>query len=96
MYDGELGRGRVGVEVIKPWVYINLTNSMLFFCHFFPDLTDVYFYPVLQYTNLYIASVERYRLNYYDAQRFCELHGATLATHAQLLQAWNNGFEHCA
>ncbi|XP_073254540.1 uncharacterized protein [Porites lutea] len=60
------------------------------------DLTDVYFNPVPQYTNLYIASVERYRLNYYDAQRFCELHRATLATQAQLLQAWNNGFEHCA
>ena len=56
----------------------------------------MYFNPVPQYTNLYIASVERYRLNYYDAQRFCELHGATLATQAQLLQAWNNGLEHCA
>ena len=86
----------MGVEVIKPWVYINSTNSMLFFVIFFSDLTDVYFYPVPQYTNLYIASVERYRLNYYDAQRFCELHGATLATRAQLQQAWNNGFEHCA
>lgn len=70
MYDGELGRSRVGVEVIKPWIYINSTNSMLFFVIFFPDLTDVYFYPAPQYTNLYIASVERYRLNYYDAQRF--------------------------
>lgn len=34
MYDGELGLGPVGVEVIKPWIYINLTNSMLFFVIF--------------------------------------------------------------
>ena len=42
------------------------------------------------------ASVGRYNLNFYDAQRVCEIHGATLATYDQLYDAWSTGLEHCA
>ncbi|KAL9973606.1 hypothetical protein ACROYT_G020083 [Oculina patagonica] len=41
------------------------------------------------------AKVGRYNLNYYDAQRFCEIHGATLATYNQLYAAWEAGLEKC-
>ena len=41
------------------------------------------------------AEVGRYNLNYYDAQRVCEIHGATLATFDQLHYAWSAGLERC-
>ena len=36
-----------------------------------------------------------YLLTYYDAQRVCELLGATLATYSQLSLAWEAGLEWC-
>ena len=42
------------------------------------------------------ASVGRYNLNYYDAQRVCEIRGAALATYNQLHDAWSAGLEFCA
>ena len=42
------------------------------------------------------ASVGRYKLNFYDAQRVCEIRGATLATYDQLYDAWSAGLERCA
>ena len=42
------------------------------------------------------ASVGRYKLNFYDAQRVCEIRGATLATYDQLRDAWRAGLERCA
>ena len=41
------------------------------------------------------ASVGRYNLNFYDAQRVCEIHGATLATYDQLYDAWSAGLQNC-
>ena len=41
------------------------------------------------------AAVGSYNLNYYDAQRLCEIHGATLATYNQLYKAWQAGLETC-
>ncbi|CAH3145926.1 unnamed protein product, partial [Porites evermanni] len=41
------------------------------------------------------GAVTRYNLNYYDARRFCELLGATIATYHQLYVAWEAGLEHC-
>lgn len=41
------------------------------------------------------ASVGRYKLNFYDAQRVCEIRGATLATYDQLYAAWSAGLDHC-
>jgi len=46
--------------------------------------------------DVFQASVGRYNLNYYDAQRVCEIHGATLATYDQLHYAWSAGLEKCA
>jgi len=45
---------------------------------------------------LFHVKVGRYKLNYYDAKRVCEIHGATLATYNQLHAAWSAGLEHCA
>ncbi|KAJ7371435.1 Hyaluronan and proteoglycan link protein 2, partial [Desmophyllum pertusum] len=42
------------------------------------------------------AKVGKYNLNYYDAQRLCEIHGATLATYNQLYKAWQAGLQNCA
>jgi len=42
------------------------------------------------------ANVGSYKLNYYDAKRVCEIHGATLATYNQLHAAWSAGLEYCA
>jgi len=46
--------------------------------------------------DVFQASVGRYNLNYHDAQRVCEIHGATLATYDQLYYAWSAGLEKCA
>ena len=43
-----------------------------------------------------VRAVARYRLNFYDAERVCELLGASLATYGQLYAAWAAGLEHCA
>ena len=63
------------------------------------------FYSILDTNNLEIlASVKgifmakaagRYKLNYYDAQRLCEMLGATLATYDQLYAAWETGYQMC-
>ena len=42
------------------------------------------------------ASVGSYNLNYNDAQRVFEIHGATLATYNQPYAAWSAGLERCA
>ena len=41
------------------------------------------------------AKVGRYKLNFYDAQRLCEILGATLATYNQLYTAWAAGYQAC-
>ena len=38
---------------------------------------------------------KRYQLNYYEAQRLCEINRATLATYDQLFAAWEVGLELC-
>lgn len=38
---------------------------------------------------------KRYQLNYYEAQRLCEINRATLATYDQLFAAWKVGLELC-
>ena len=38
---------------------------------------------------------KKYQLNYYEAQRLCEINRATLATYDQLLAAWEVGLELC-
>lgn len=42
------------------------------------------------------AKVGKYALNFYDAQRICEINGATLATYNQLYAAWEDGLGLCA
>ena len=42
------------------------------------------------------AHVDRYTLNFYDAQRICEINGAKLATYNQLYAAWDDGLQHCS
>ena len=37
----------------------------------------------------------RYDLNYYEAERLCQLSGATLASYAQLRAAWHANFGYC-
>lgn len=44
---------------------------------------------------IHYGRVGRYNLDYYDAKRFCNLFGTTLATYSQLYAAWQAGFEHC-
>ncbi|XP_078370686.1 uncharacterized protein LOC144654413 isoform X2 [Oculina patagonica] len=39
---------------------------------------------------------KRYDLNYYDAQRLCEIFQATLATYNQLYAAWDAGLQQCS
>lgn len=41
------------------------------------------------------ADVGTYTLNFFDAQRICEINGATLATYNQLFAAWEDGLERC-
>ena len=36
-----------------------------------------------------------YKLNFYEAERLCELLGATLASYDQLDQAYKAGYEKC-
>jgi len=41
------------------------------------------------------AKVGTYTLNFFDAQRVCEINGATLATYNQLYAAWQDGLQRC-
>ena len=59
----------------------------------FTDLSGVVFSQA--YTNVHHSEVGRCGLTYYDADRFCDLHGATLATYSQLCAAWEDGLELC-
>jgi len=43
-----------------------------------------------------VRAVAAYRLNFYDAERVCELLGASLATYSQLYAAWEAGLQQCA
>jgi len=45
---------------------------------------------------VFYAQVGRYALNFYDAQRICEINGAKLATYNQLYKAWEDGLHRCA
>lgn len=40
-------------------------------------------------------AVGRYQLNYFEAERLCQIHQATLASLDQLTQAWQAGLELC-
>ena len=40
-------------------------------------------------------AVGRYQLNYFEAERLCQIHQATLASLDQLTQAWQSGLELC-
>ncbi|KAJ7371439.1 Hyaluronan and proteoglycan link protein 3 [Desmophyllum pertusum] len=42
------------------------------------------------------AAIGRYRLNFNDARRLCEILGATQATYNQLKAAWEAGLQRCA
>lgn len=42
------------------------------------------------------AQVGTYALNFYDAQRICEINGAKLATYNQLYEAWEDGLQRCS
>ena len=46
---------------------------------------------------VFLAAVtsKNYQLNYYEAQRLCEINRATLATYDQLFAAWKVGLELC-
>ena len=41
------------------------------------------------------ANIGRYKLTFYEAQRLCEIVGATLASYDQLYKAWEAGMEWC-
>ncbi|KAL9973607.1 hypothetical protein ACROYT_G020085 [Oculina patagonica] len=45
---------------------------------------------------VFLANFGRYNLTYYDAQRICEINGATLATYNQLYAAWEAGHQQCS
>jgi len=42
------------------------------------------------------AAVGRYALNFFDAQRVCEINAAALATYNQLYAAWEEGLQRCS
>jgi len=44
---------------------------------------------------VFFSSVGRYQLNYFEAERLCGIHGATLASVEQLTAAWEEGLEQC-
>ena len=46
-------------------------------------------------TRVFHANVGRYQLNFYEAERLCEILGGRLATYDQLHRAWENGYERC-
>ena len=44
---------------------------------------------------MFWAAVGVYKLNFFEAQRLCEILGATLATYDQLYKAWEAGMQQC-
>ncbi|XP_078370347.1 uncharacterized protein LOC144654122 [Oculina patagonica] len=67
---------------------------------FIDDVCNVDFSNVILTTpvqGVFQAQVnEKHDLNYYDAQRICEIYDATLATFNQLYAAWESGLQKCA
>ena len=45
--------------------------------------------------NVFHANVGRYQLNYFEAERLCEMLGATMASFEQLTAAWEAGLQMC-
>ncbi|CAH3039671.1 unnamed protein product [Porites lobata] len=45
--------------------------------------------------SLFHAKVGRYKLNYFEAERLCEILGASLASWGQLTVAWQGGLQLC-
>ena len=66
------------------------------FLVFLPDLQTNGLDLSTPVEGVFHANVGSYKLNYYDAKRVCEIHGATLATYNQLHAAWSAGLEHCS
>ena len=63
----------------------------------FPDTNNMTIYYEPEAKGVFHAAVtsKRYQLNYYEAQRLCEINRATLATYDQLFAAWEVGLELC-
>ena len=55
----------------------------------------IYFEPEAKGVFHAAVTSKRYQLNYYEAQRLCEINRATLATYDQLFAAWEVGLELC-
>ena len=47
------------------------------------------------FQSLFHAKVGRYKLNYFEAERLCEILGASLASWGQLTDAWQGGLQLC-
>ncbi|XP_068701237.1 stabilin-2-like [Montipora foliosa] len=62
-------------------------------CNVDNSLIKVYVNPPVE--GVFLVAVGTYRLNYFEAQRLCQIHEATLASLDQLTQAWQAGLELC-
>ena len=47
------------------------------------------------FQSIFHAKVDRYKLNYFEAERLCEILDASLASWGQLTAAWEAGLQLC-
>lgn len=64
-------------------------------CNVDTNNMTIYFEPEAKGVFHAAVTSKRYQLNYYEAQRLCEINRATLATYDQLFAAWEVGLELC-
>lgn len=64
-------------------------------CNVDTNNMTIYYEPEAKGVFHAAVTSKRYQLNYYEAQRLCEINRATLATYDQLFAAWEVGLELC-